>query len=380
MTASLNNSPFVFDTYQKKDEVDKKGKFIDSNLKNFNTNDNNENIDNDITSLSIPSDKEDYFNLYKLPKNKVINNILSIETNIEKLNENKKRNIIKIRIIKPKNTNQKNNIDNKITNISILNEESSISQKYSLFDKIKSENNNIDKFKKRQIKFKQKMIQNLKKFIEENQKKNKYAHINNYNTNKTEKIKKTFTNNTIKIKMRSEKYSKNKITNIKYIFKKIKKRNKTPEKNSLSKNNNKSSVISLTIKNYDKKINMNYIFFKKSNPKNINKTPNKFNQSSPREQIKNIYKQQEKQGYFFVKKIKNVNFKTNEVSSYLTSNNSIENSNNIKFSRNRDNNKYFFLSKSQGIFLYKSKMNYTSSNIKKKELIILRNANKVIKH
>ena len=177
-----------------------------------------------------------------------------------------------------------------------------------------------------------------------------------------------------------KKYSKNKITNIKFIFKKIKKRNKTPEKNSISKNNNKSSVISLTIKNYDKKINMNYIFFKKSNPKNINKTPNKFNQSSPREQIKNIYKKQEKQGYFFVKKIKNVNFKTNEVSSYLTSNNSIENSNNIKFSRNRDNNKYFFLSKSQGIFLYKSKMNYTSSNIKKKELIILRNANKVIKH
>ena len=146
MTASLNNSPFVFDTYQKKDEVDKKGKFVDSNLKNFNTNDNNENIDDDIASLSIPSDKEDYFNLYKLPKNKVINNILSIETNIEKLNENKKRNKIKIRIIKPKNTNQKNNIDNKITNISILNEESSISQKYSLFDKIKSENNNIDKF------------------------------------------------------------------------------------------------------------------------------------------------------------------------------------------------------------------------------------------
>ena len=35
------------------------------------------------------------------------------------------------------------------------------------------------------------MIQNLKKFIEENQKKkNKYAHINNYNTNKTERKKK----------------------------------------------------------------------------------------------------------------------------------------------------------------------------------------------
>ena len=90
------------------------------------------------------------------------------------------------------------------------------------------------------------MIQNLKKFIEENQKKkNKYAHINNFNTNKTERKKKLLQIITIKIKMRNEKYSKNKITNIKYIFKKIKKRIKTPEKNDISKNNNKSSVISL---------------------------------------------------------------------------------------------------------------------------------------
>ena len=162
----LSASSFLFDSNKKKEKSNSKRKLLYLSLKDLIGNDNNENknIDDEITSLSIPSEKEDYLNLYKIPNTKIINDISSIESNLEKLNgnnkmkesKNQKRNEIEKKIIKVIYTKQKDNKENKMTIISKLNKEFSISNKDNLNDKIKLENNSVDKFKKQQINLKKK--------------------------------------------------------------------------------------------------------------------------------------------------------------------------------------------------------------------------------
>ena len=84
----LSASSFLFDSNKKKEKSNSKRKLLYLSLKDLIGNDNNENknIDDEITSLSIPSEKEDYLNLYKIPNTKIINDISSIESNLEKLN------------------------------------------------------------------------------------------------------------------------------------------------------------------------------------------------------------------------------------------------------------------------------------------------------
>jgi len=108
------------------------------------------------------------------------------------------------------------------------------------------------------------------------------------------------------------------------------------------------------------------------------KTSKIYMQNSLRKKIKNINKQQKlkrNQCYFFIKKHQHPILQTNEISIFSNSKNSFEKCGNINRSNNKANNKYFILKKIQGIFLSKDKMNYTSSNIKNKESIFLRNFN-----
>ena len=348
----LNNSSFLFDSNKKIDKSNSKRKLFEPGLKDLIINDNNENknIDEDITSLSVPSEKEDYLNLYKIPKTKIINDISSIELNgnnrmkESKEPRNQKRKfIISKDIIKEIFSLQKINVEDKITMISELNKEFSISKRDNLNDKINLEKNSIDKFKKRQINLKKKIVKNLKSFIKTNQEK---KNINdNLNNNKINKIKKNFDNNNNK-KAKCQRKLKNinhiltDIPNIPSIYYKIEKINKSVEK---SKINNKiiPSIFSIKDGGCKKNINTNTIFFKKTKI-NITKCRNK----KLGKQIKNTDNQQDI-------KSKNAIFpKTNEISIL---NNSIESFNNIKSFNNKTISKNFSLNK-------------TSSRKRKKEI------------
>ena len=351
----LSASSFLFDSNKKKEKSNSKRKLLYLSLKDLIGNDNNENknIDDEITSLSIPSEKEDYLNLYKIPNTKIINDISSIESNLEKLNgnnkmkesKNQKRNEIEKKIIKVIYSiyiKQKDNKENKMTMISKLNKEFSISNKDNLNGKSNIEKNSVDKFKKQQINLKKKKEQNLKNFIKTNQEK---KNINdNLNNNKINKIKKNFDNNNKKAKCQRKLKNINHILtdipNIPSIYYKIEKINKSVEK---SKINNKiiPSIFSIKDGGCKKNINTNTIFFKKTKI-NITKCRNK----KLGKQIKNTDNQQDI-------KSKNVIFpKTNEISIL---NNSIESFNNIKSFNNKTISKNFSLNK-------------TSSRKRKKEI------------
>ena len=272
----LNNSSFLFDSNKKIDKSNSKRKLFEPGLKDLIINDNNENknIDEDITSLSVPSEKEDYLNLYKIPKTKIINDISSIELNgnnrmkESKEPRNQKRKfIISKDIIKEIFSLQKINVEDKITMISELNKEFSISKRDNLNDKINLEKNSIDKFKKRQINLKKKIVKNLKSFIKTNQeKKNINDNLNNNNANKNNKIKKIFERNNKKAGYERNKKNINHINNILtgipgYFYKNEK--NKTHKEkrciNNMNKINNNiiPSFISLKNGNYKKKIDTN---------------------------------------------------------------------------------------------------------------------------
>ena len=343
----LSASSFLFDSNKKKEKSNSKRKLLYLSLKDLIGNDNNENknIDDEITSLSIPSEKEDYLNLYKIPNTKIINDISSIESNLEKLNgnnkmkesKNQKRNEIEKKIIKVIYTKQKDNKENKMTMISKLNKEFSISNKDNLNGKSNLEKNSVDKFKKQQINLKKKKEQNLKNFIKTNQEK---KNINdNLNNNKINKIKKNFDNNKkakCQRKLKNINHILTDIPNIPSIYYKIEKINKSVEKSNI---NNKiiPSIFSIKDGNYKKNINTKTIFFKKSK---------RFTQIKLGKQIKNKDNQQDI-------KSKNGNFpKTNEISIL---NNSIESFNNIKSFNNKTINKNFSLNK-------------TSSRKRKKEI------------
>ena len=272
MTNMLNNSSFLFDSNKKIDKSNSKRKLFEPGLKDLIINDNNENknIDEDITSLSVPSEKEDYLNLYKIPKTKIINDISSIELNgnnrmkESKEPRNQKRKfIISKDIIKEIFSLQKINVEDKITMISELNKEFSISKRDNLNDKINLEKNSIDKFKKQQINLKKKIVKNLKSFIKTNQeKKNINDNLNNNNANKNNKIKKILERNNKKAGYERNKKNINHINNILtgipgYFYKNEK--NKTHKEkrcvNNMNKINNNiiPSFISLKNGNYKKK-------------------------------------------------------------------------------------------------------------------------------
>ena len=298
----LNNSSFLFDSNKKIDKSNSKRKLFEPGLKDLIINDNNENknIDEDITSLSVPSEKEDYLNLYKIPKTKIINDISSIELNgnnrmkESKEPRNQKRKfIISKDIIKEIFSLQKINVEDKITMISELNKEFSISKRDNLNDKINLEKNSIDKFKKRQINLKKKIVKNLKSFIKTNQeKKNINDNLNNNNANKNIKIKKIFERNNKKAGYERNKKNINHINNILtgipgYFYKNEK--NKTHKEkryiNNMNKINNNiiPSFISLKNGNYKKKIDTNSTPHKKLKINSIKSKKSNYSKTKKKE-------------------------------------------------------------------------------------------------
>ena len=303
----LNNSSFLFDSNKKIDKSNSKRKLFEPGLKDLIINDNNENknIDEDITSLSVPSEKEDYLNLYKIPKTKIINDISSIELNgnnrmkESKEPRNQKRKfIISKDIIKEIFSLQKINVEDKITMISELNKEFSISKRDNLNDKINLEKNSIDKFKKRQINLKKKIVKNLKSFIKTNQeKKNINNNLNNNNANKINKIKKIFERNNKKAGYERNKKNINHIGNILtgipgYFYKNEK--NKTHKEkryiNNMNKINNNiiPSFISLKNGNYKKKIDTNSTFYKKLKINSIKSKKSNYSKTKKKGTLNNI--------------------------------------------------------------------------------------------
>ena len=306
----LNNSSFLFDSNKKIDKSNSKRKLFEPGLKDLIINDNNENknIDEDITSLSVPSEKEDYLNLYKIPKTKIINDISSIELNgnnrmkESKEPRNQKRKfIISKDIIKEIFSLQKINVEDKITMISELNKEFSISKRDNLNDKINLEKNSIDKFKKRQINLKKKIVKNLKSFIKTNQeKKNINDNLNNNNANKNNKIKKIFERNNKKAGYERNKKNINHINNILtgipgYFYKNEK--NKTHKEkryinnmNKINKINNNiiPSFISLKNGNYKKKIDTNSTPHKKLKINSIKSKKSNYSKTKKKGTLNNI--------------------------------------------------------------------------------------------
>ena len=303
----LNNSSFLFDSNKKIDKSNSKRKLFEPGLKDLIINDNNENknIDEDITSLSVPSEKEDYLNLYKIPKTKIINDISSIELNgnnrmkESKEPRNQKRKfIISKDIIKEIFSLQKINVEDKITMISELNKEFSISKRDNLNDKINLEKNSIDKFKKQQINLKKKIVKNLKSFIKTNQeKKNIDDNLNNNNANKINKIKKILEPNNKKAGYERNKKNINHINNILtgipgYFYKNEKNKAHKEKRyiNNMNKINNNiiPSFVSLKNGNYKKKIDTNSTPHKKLKINSIKSKKSNYSKTKKKGTLNNI--------------------------------------------------------------------------------------------
>ncbi len=95
----------------------------------------------------------------------------NLQSYMENTSENKKEGKPKRneeKIINVIFTKKNDNVEDTITIISELDRDFLISQKDDSLDKIKLENNNINKFKKQQINLKKKIVQNLEYFIKTN--------------------------------------------------------------------------------------------------------------------------------------------------------------------------------------------------------------------
>ena len=369
MKALLNNSPNIFDSKEKKENIDKmnkdnsyKGKKIsDYNLDSdyFNINDEKEinnldNINDNVISSSISSEEEN-FNFYNVPKTNIINYMTPLKVNKNNQSTKKKKEINN----KNKNKNKTNDeisnelfsisnssIDDKKVMISELDIELSNSPNNNFLTENKSDkNNNIDTIKKRENEFKKQIEQNLKKYIKSNQE-NKNNIKNNIEKNK------------LNIKMRLKKYSQN----INYRFTDIShKLNKNIKSNNSNKSNNLASFIS--IKN---KFNVNQIKNNNSfKTKTINTTKNDTNTK-----LKGFIK--------INNRFNNKILKTNELSDYLKSQriNYNTNINNISHNNTKIKNEYFSISEKKRNINRPDKKNLTSlikktvSNLNGKNIII----------
>ena len=369
MKALLNNSPNIFDSKEKKENIDKmnkdnsyKGKKIsDYNLDSdyFNINgekeiNNLDNINDNVISSSISSEDEN-FNFYNVPKTNIINYMTPLKVNKNNQSTKKKKEINN----KNKNKNKTNDeisnelfsisnssIDDKKVMISELDIELSNSPNNNFLTENKSDkNNNIDTIKKRENEFKKQIEQNLKKYIKSNQE-NKNNIKNNIEKNK------------LNIKMRLKKYSQN----INYRFTDIShKLNKNIKSNNSNKSNNLASFIS--IKN---KFNVNQIKNNNSfKTKTINTTKNDMNTK-----LKGFIK--------INNRFNNKILKTNELSDYLKSQriNYNTNINNISHNNTKIKNEYFSISEKKRNINRPDKKNLTSlikktvSNLNGKNIII----------
>ena len=170
----LDDSPYIFETEEKKenstkpnkDKSERETKISDLNLGSeyFNINEDNENknIEDNVISSSITSGEEENFNFYNVPKTNIINYMTPIKVNNNNKSNKKKKEI---------DNKNKNKTSNEMTNdlfsisnsspedkkvmISELDIELSNTSKNNFLTEYKSDkNNNIDMVKNRENKFK----------------------------------------------------------------------------------------------------------------------------------------------------------------------------------------------------------------------------------
>ena len=407
----LNDSPIflnfeeekqdINDLKKNEDKLNKEKKISELNLGSeyFDINDENENehenkyTEDKIISSSITSGEEENFNFYNVPKTNIINYMTPIKVNVDKSNKNKKKDEMKIK----NKTNNDNDISNdlfSISNSSIedkkvmiseLDIELSNSSRKNFLTEFKMNRNDINIIKKRENEFKKQIEQNLKKFLESNRERE------NENLKKDNKIKKKLDKNKLNIKMRLKKHSQN----INYCFTDISHKIDKLKKNSISNNininsNNLGSFILMKNRYIGNKINNNNSFKTRTintNKNNLNKKLNEFVKIKLDKKIKNSNKQNEfKSKIFYLqnKRLNNKNLKTNELSDYLNSQRSNNNTyaNTINTSNYNKNNRkeYFSISEKKRYIQHhldrQNKKDYTSiikkteSNLNEKNIII----------
>ena len=389
----LDDSPYIFETEEKKenstkpnkDKSERETKISDLNLGSeyFNINEDNEskNIEDNVISSSITSGEEENFNFYNVPKTNIINYMTPIKVNNNNKSNKKKKEI---------DNKNKNKTSNEMTNdlfsisnsspedkkvmISELDIELSNTSKNNFLTEYKSDkNNNIDMVKNRENEFKKQIEQNLKKFIKLNQE--------NLNNNK---IKNNIDKNKLNIKMKLKKYSQN----INYCFTDISHKlnlyNKKNNKSTIN-SNNLGSFISIKNKHNENKIKNNNSFKTRkinTTKNNINKKLNGLMKINLDKKVKNNHKQNEFKSKIFYLQNKTFNnkiLKTNELSDYLNSQriNYNFNTNNLNHDNKKVRSEYFSISeKKRNIINRQDKKNLTSlmkktnSNLNEKNIII----------
>lgn len=379
------------DSNRNKNEVINQKQFLIESQRNFFTKDDKVNISfgENMTSLSLNSESEEYLNIYKIPKTKKIFRITPIKskTNREKTNINRCKKKINDEI---KNVlfNVTNNFDeDKIIMVSELDRDFSICKKDNLLDENKFQHdNNKNMIKQQNDKLKKEIRQNLKKFVKMNLLNiNKTANLKNNNNKKIDKPKKTLSKNRLNTKIRYEKNLQNinhHLPNISHIINKLNKNHTVIKRNI---NNNLISITSLDTRNDKTKINItntqsslikkiciNALKTKKKKLSTLTKTLLDKN-------IKTNKKQQEFKGkklYFLNKKFNHLILNTNKFIYSNNYNNSI-NSNTINYSCDKIRREYFTLKKRKRSLFNYDKKDHTSSRTKTGKLIFLTNSSNV---
>ena len=193
-----NNSFFLKKSKQKKNESDDEKNFSELNSENLSVSSNNENktIDDNVTILSIPSEKEEELNKDKIPKTKEFN---CIHQYIDDKYKSDKKEIFK-KVDNKKITNiifSKYNINSGRQKFAItrLNKDFLNHSKNTLANKYYLSNNSLDNNKKPLSKTLNKLGKNLNKFIKLNKLNKTNKLINKYSTKKTEKMKEKINKN-----------------------------------------------------------------------------------------------------------------------------------------------------------------------------------------
>ena len=328
-----NNSFFLKKSKQKKNESDDEKNFSELNSENLSVSSNNENktIDDNITILSIPSEKEEELNKDKIPKTKEFN---CIHQYIDDKYKSDKKEIFK-KVDNKKITNiifSKYNINSGRQKFAItrLNKDFLNHSKNTLANKYYLSNNSLDNNKKPLSKTLNNVGKNLNKFIKLNKLNKTNKLINKYSTKKTEKMKEKINKNKLYVKMKLKNLSINSkqcLTSNAQILNKLK-TNSNKIKSNIN-NNNLTTFINIKKRKEKIKSEINKSLFKKRAINITKSLKKKLNVFIPINHVKkiqnnnfpNINKRYTNNFTNKNSKIKIIK-KDNQVNNYLTTHNS----------------------------------------------------------